>query len=87
MAAKTEWEMWTPCSLDCKEVPLPTLWGGIREDPMGKRDFHPHLVEMNTHLTALHSVGGGHMEGSKEVSFPTLQGSVGGGLVGSEILR
>ena len=58
MAAKTEWEMWIPCSLDYKQIPLPTLWGGIREDPMGKKGFHPHLVEMSTHPT--HGVSGDH---------------------------
>ena len=42
--------------------PSPTLWDGIREDPMGKRDCYPHLVEMSTHLTALHSVEGGHIQ-------------------------
>ena len=29
---------------------------------MGKRDCYPHLVEMSTHLTALHSVEGGHIQ-------------------------
>ena len=66
--------------------PSPTLWDGIREDPMGKRDCHPHLVEMSTHLMALHRVEGGHIESSKEVSFSTFQGGISGSLVGSEIL-
>lgn len=50
--------MWIPCLLDCNQVLLPTLWGGIREDPMGKKDFHPHLVEMSTHPT--HGGSGDH---------------------------
>ena len=71
---------------DCNQVLLPTLWGGIREDPMEKKDFHSHLVEMSTHLMALHRVEGGHIESSKEVSFSTFQGGISGSLVGSEIL-
>ena len=41
MPAKAEWGMWIPCSLDCNQAPLPTLWDGIREDCMWNRDFIP----------------------------------------------